>query len=145
MRLDSRNSLMVIAAALALGSLLATPVGGAKATVDIDLNSVTVASTPGQTSVTLNVTNNTTVAVGIEVNVQALVCDFAACDLDTTTNQCAVADIGGESGSLAAGATADFAVTFSLAAGNHLFVAKAVGNKGSSEDRRQSVVAAIVP
>lgn len=125
--------------------LLAPPVEAAKAVVDISLNSVTVVSMGGQTTVTLNVTNNSTVTVKIETNVKSLLCDFAACDLDTTTNQCTMAATGGSEGTLGVDQTADFEVIFALDPDNYLFVAQAVGMKGGSEDKKLSVVAAVVP
>ncbi len=130
-----------LVAAVAMLALVAAPAAveaAAPASISITMNSVTVVGS----TVTVNVTNNpTSVKAKIDVQVVAYKCTGAFLPQVDCTQEA----VGSSSASLAAGQTADFVVSLTIPSGNYIFVAKAVGSKGSAEDKKLGFVGAAVP
>lgn len=136
------KSTLVAVAALAVLALVAAP---ATAQVDITSGPVVVdTATPGQATVSVDVTNTGTIRIKVDLNVIALgncsgdvfTCDAWNCDRSGVA--------GVEGVNLQPGETTTLTVVIPLAAGDYLFRARTTGAKGGSEDQTFGVKAATV-
>ena len=98
----------------------------------------------GEATVTVNITNDGTASIKVDLNVIALggcAGDEFVCDV----YDCTRAGVGSPDGiALDAGASGDFSITLPLAAGDYVFRARITGSQKKSEDQKWGVQSATV-
>jgi len=131
--------------ATALLLLLAPATHAAGPAVAIAMNSMTVNTTNGEATITVNITNVGAGRIKVDLNVIALG-DCEGDEFVSDAYDCTLSGVGSVDGvNLNAGASGSYSITLPLVAGDYIFRSRITGSKGGSEDQKWGVQSATVP